>query len=272
MKETKELYGFLWSKEKNYLPGISKSHYHSMQDVISEKIVRGKLGVEIGSGNGHDTFVMSKENPDVKIVSMDLSDGIHNAKKLVENLGNVCILKGSALNIPLKDGLFDFAYSFGVLHHTENPTKGLREIKKILKKDAPVFLYLYEDHSENLLKYYLLKIITVFRKVTTNIPHKLLYPFCFFLSPLVFLLFSCPAKIFGRFDITRKISGKLPFNFGSTPFSLTGDLYDRFGAPIEERYSRSGAMNLLKNEDFYNIRITRLVDTAGWVLWGVKGS
>lgn len=271
MNKTKEIYGFLWSSDKATSPSLY-CHYKKMQEVVREKIVGGTKGIDIGSGNGLDTYAMAKENPSTEIISMDISDGVKVTKKLTNDLKNVYVVKGSALNIPFKNDIFDFAYSFGVIHHTENPSKGISEIKRIIKRDSPTFLYLYEDHSENPLKYYFIKAVTIIRKITVKIPPETLYLLCYFLSPFVVVLFSYPAKIFKKFKKTAKLHGKMPFNFGTTLFSLRGDLYDRFGAPVEFRYSRSEAVKLLSKEGFVNNNITRLKTVAGWVLWGFKTS
>ena len=49
-----------------------------------------------------------------------------------------------------------------------------------------------------------------------------------------------PHRLLRRIPSLRPFANTLPFRHGTGPFSMTGDLYDRFSAPVEFRYSRSG--------------------------------
>jgi len=70
--------------------------------------------------------------------------------------------------------------------------------------------------------------------------------------------------------MTQSLSQRFPFNFGTHPFSLSGDLYDRLGAPIEHRFNKEQIYSMLINCGFNKINITKLKDSAGWVTWGFK--
>lgn len=268
-KKTSDTYGFLWNKSENATPP-SRWHYNAMQEVISKPIVIGARGIEIGSGCGFDAYLMAKNNPGIRLFSMDMSDGALRTKELVSRLDNVRVVRASALDIPFKDGAFDFAYSFGVLHHTDDPEKGLHEIARVLKEGGSVYAYLYEDHSEHPLKRAGVKMASALRRVTVRMPPKALYVLACVLSPVVYALFTLPAKVLRKFGKTATLASLMPFNFGTTPFSLRGDLYDRFGAPIECRYGRQEALDMFIRQGFSDVNITRLKDTAGWVIWGCK--
>lgn len=269
IKETEKTYSVLWKKSGADLP-VERWHFDAMQRVIREPIVRGNIGIEVGSGCGYDTHIMASRNKNTVIVSMDISDGIYKTKEYTKNLKNVFAVKGSALAIPVKGSIFDFAYSFGVLHHTPDPRKGLEEIARVLRKGCPAFLYLYEDHDENLIKYLAVSVLRFVRFFTTRIPKKLLYLLSWLFSPFVFFTFSVPSKFLRLFGPTKTLASKIPFNFGTTPLSLQGSIYDRFGAPIEYRFGRNETRRMFEEYGFYNITVTRLVDTAGWVVWGYK--
>jgi len=269
--KTSERYSFLWSRYRDGAPP-NTYHFDSVQNAISEKIVRGSVGLDLGCGCGWDIFIMSKKNPSVRIIGLDISEGVYVASKVNNESKNVNIAQASAANIPLKDEVCDFVYSFGVLHHMEDYERGLLEIRRVLKKGSPSFLYLYEDHSENPFKYAALKTITAARKITIRIPPRVLYFLSVLASPIVVLIFSCPAKILKRFAATYRFYEKIPFNFGTHLFSVSGDIYDRFSAPIEHRFNRQEIHRMLVKYSFENIHISRLKDSAGWVIWGYKNA
>lgn len=269
INRTKLSYGFLWQNES--AEDLSQRwHFNEMQENIPERIARGKIGIDIGSGCGYDTCIMAKNNPGIKIISLDISDGIYITKQLAGQMKNVQAIKGSCLNLPARDNSFDFAYSYGVLHHTINPLSSLKEIFRILKPGAPVFLYLYESHCENPFKYLALKTVSLLRTITIRIPPRLLYLFCRFFSPVAVILFSYPSRYLKSLPTTRWISEKMPFNFATNLFSLTGDLYDRFSAPIEYRFSKNEVLELFNNSGFSSVHIRKFESKAGWIAWGYK--
>lgn len=266
---TGNAYGFLWTKSVGNTPH-PLWHFHYMQEVITEPIVRGKFGIEVGAGCGYDTYYLAKADPLCHIVGMDLSDGVFMAKEVVSGLNNASIIKGSALDIPARDNTFDFAYSFGVLHHTPDPVRGLREMIRVVRKAAPIFVYLYEDHSDSPLKKNLIKITTIIRRITIKLPPRLLYAITCVLSPFVFIAFTVPARIFKTFKSTYGLYEKMPFNFARSFFSLRGDLYDRFSAPLEYRFGKEELRKALRDCGLKDIQITHLKAIAGLVAWGYK--
>jgi len=268
MDRTKKVYGLLWEKNKGL--SIERWHFNKMQEVIPEPIVKGSMGIEVGSGCGYDTYIMAKNNPSVGIVSLDISDGVYKIKEVSSGLKNVLVIKGSAMDIPLRNNLFDFAYSYGVLHHTPDPGRCLREIARVVKKGACAYLYLYEDHSGAPLKHFALKAVGALRGITTRIPLKALYALSFLAAPFIFLFFSCPAMLLGKFKGTRHLSERIPFNFATHPFSAAGDLYDRFGAPIEHRFNKEDIRKMFAESGFYDVSIAKMKDIAGWIAWGRK--
>lgn len=104
---------------------------------------KGKKILEIGCGMGTDSRHISRRGSD--ITSLDLSfDNVHFSLKGMKVLG----LRGNGVNadaenLPFKDNSFDVGYSFGVLHHTPNTEKAIREIYRVLKPGGQCVIMLY---------------------------------------------------------------------------------------------------------------------------------
>jgi hypothetical protein len=63
------------------------------------------------------------------------------------------------------------------------------------------------------------------------------------------------------------IRRRIPYHHGGGPFSLTGDLYDRFAAPIEQRYDRTTIEGWLRGAGLKDIAVRPM---RGWVAFGRK--
>lgn len=268
-KRTSTVYSYLWASDTSKEPPEGY-HYHRMQEVIPDRIVQGQRGIDLGCGNGYDIYAMAKPNPNVKFFGIDVSDGVFTARRMTKNLQNVFLMAASAEALPFKDQSFDFGYSYGVLHHLSNPDVGFSELTRIIQKGGSVFLYLYEDHKDNFIKFMALKGVSFIRKYTTKLSPHSLSLLCLLLSPLVVIGFAWPSRILARFKFTKGVANKIPFNFGKGLFSVKADLFDRFGAPVEHRFSERQIRELFSLYGYSKVSLTKMRDVAGWVAWGYK--
>lgn len=91
--------------------------------------------LDAGCGNGRYTLAM--KNLGMKeVVGVDISPiNIDNAKQRLEDrkVESVEYIQANVLDIPLADDSFDFVFSNGVLHHTVDCAKGIKELVRLLK-------------------------------------------------------------------------------------------------------------------------------------------
>lgn len=108
------------------------------------KKIKNLKVLDAGCGPGRFTYILSSYHPK-KIYGLDLSiRNIRIAKKVFKKK-NIKFLQGNVLNLPFKKESFDFVYSSGVLHHTTNLKKGLKELIRVVKKNGYIYLYIYAD-------------------------------------------------------------------------------------------------------------------------------
>ncbi len=265
--QTGSAFGYLWSRALGRAEETRPSHYRKMERALSLGALRG-LVLDAGCGEGIE-MADAARNSEAEIIGLELSDGGSRASfERTLGLPRAHVVQADLKSLPFAPETFDFVYSYGVLHHLSDPPRGMREIVRVLKRGARAALYLYEDFSERspLLRG-LLELANAPRRLTVRMPHRLLYGLCWVASPVVVLLFTVPHRLLRSVPGGRRLAEQIPFRNGSGPFSLAGDLYDRFGAPVERRYSRSEAEHLLRQAGLEGI-VTG--NDRGWMVAGTK--
>ena len=176
-------------------------------------------------------------------------------------LARANVIQADLLRLPLAAGVFDGAYSYGVVHHTPDPGGAVRQIARTLKPGAHLLLYVYEDFGDRPWYWrFALAVANSARAITTRMKPAHLMRVCRILSPVVFVLCTLPAKHFSW-------AARFPYRHGPHAFGMVGDLYDRLSAPIEFRYSRDGAAQLATDADLSVITVGQ---QRGWVVRAVK--
>jgi ubiquinone/menaquinone biosynthesis C-methylase UbiE len=109
----------------------------------------GKRVLEIGCGMGTDGSQFAEGGADY--VGVDLTEAA--ARLARENLALRGVpgetMAANAEHLPFPDESFDHVYSFGVIHHTENPDAVIAEIRRVLKPGGTLTVMLYNRTSIN---------------------------------------------------------------------------------------------------------------------------
>lgn len=110
---------------------------------------RDKTVLEIGCGNGADGTLFAQHG--AVYTGVDLTEAaVASARRHFDVLG----LKGkfqieNAEHLTFPDENFDFVYSYGVLHHSADPSKAFSEVHRVLKPGGRAVLMVYHKHSFN---------------------------------------------------------------------------------------------------------------------------
>jgi len=266
---TASSFGYLWDRS-NITPDLYEPrsyHFEKMERALSLPPLNG-LVLDAGCGDGIDMANQARRKG-IEIIGIELSDGGCRAslrRSLAFPVAHVA--QTDLCRIPFKDDIFDFVYSYGVIHHLPSPIKGLRELVRVLKPGACVAVYLYEDFSDRTVGWrWLLTAANQLRRFTPRFSHRILYLLCQAASPLVYALFTIPFRILCFVPGLRSLVSGFPFRHATGPFNLAGDLYDRFSVPIERRFNRVDAEALFRDVKLQNV-VT--ANDRGWMVSGVK--
>lgn len=140
--ETARLFGDIWSRtdDKGFesLRGVFPKFLESVG--FDTTWFKDKVCLDVGCGTGRlaaslvDFGAADVHGCDISVEAFSI--GEHYAPEVDFRTGN-------ALNLPYKKDRFDFVAGSGVLGHTENPPRGLREIHRVLKPGGLTYTLFY---------------------------------------------------------------------------------------------------------------------------------
>jgi SAM-dependent methyltransferase len=108
---------------------------------------RGKRVLEIGVGVGTDFIRFVRAG--AVATGVDLTEhAVALVRRRVELEGREAeVLQADAERLPFADGAFDRVYSWGVLHHTPDAARAIREALRVLAPGGRACIMLYSRHS-----------------------------------------------------------------------------------------------------------------------------
>ncbi|HEX8747865.1 MAG TPA: methyltransferase domain-containing protein [Pyrinomonadaceae bacterium] len=261
-RETARSFGYEWQAFSEILPEDYEKNFRWYFERFSPDDFKGKRVLDAGCGTGRHTYYTSKTAREV--IAMDLSQAIEVAARNNRAHANAHFVQADIYRPPFPPDSFDFIYSLGVLHHLPDPEKGFRSLLKLLRRGGFMNIYLYWNlEGEAAWRRVLLGVVTGARRITTRMPHKLLKKVSWVLAAGFEVAFVTPARILGRFDSTQKLADRVPLgHYRKYSFRvLHTDQFDRFSAPIENRYGSAEVAAWFERAGLTDVKI---LGGQGW--------
>ena len=103
------------------------------------------LEIGVGLGADHQSFAQGG----AKLTGIDLTErAVLHTQRRFELLGlNSDLRVGDAENLPFSDATFDLVYSWGVLHHSPDTPKAIREVFRVLRPGGSARIMIYNKYS-----------------------------------------------------------------------------------------------------------------------------
>ncbi|NOZ10650.1 MAG: methyltransferase domain-containing protein, partial [Gammaproteobacteria bacterium] len=120
----------------DYFSELEEQRYRTHSHILPwiQQMEGGRSVLEIGCGIGMDSYQLAKRG--LNVTGIDLTKiAIETAKKRFDRKGIVASFEvGDATNLKFENESFDYVYSFGVLHHTQNTEASIQEVYRVLRK------------------------------------------------------------------------------------------------------------------------------------------
>jgi SAM-dependent methyltransferase len=264
--ETALSFGFEWARFPEMYEEWSQSFLDYMQP-HGPGFFRGKKVLDAGCGNGRFAYYAAKYGAEVWAI--DLGPAVEVAQKNTEAVGNVQVIQADLHRPPFALESFDFIYSIGVLHHLPDPEVAFQNLLRYLKPGGEIQIYLYWSPEGQPIKRALLAMAAVGRKITTRLPHKMVYALAFPAAVAAFAFFVWPYRLLKVIPGLKSLAEKIPMKqYAGFPFRVcVNDQLDRFSAPIENRYTKQQVADWLLRA---KLESTKVNAAYGWVGTGRK--
>ncbi len=158
-----------WKRYSEWRPEYRQQFLDWIAPVEAD-FFKDKLVLDGGCGKGRHLRVSAEFQPKL-VVGIDLGEAVYVAREGTRHLENVQIVRGDLLCLPFKPGVFDYAYSVGVLHHLPEPPKGFSSIVETVRPDGHIsaWVYGYENNE------WIVKLVNPIREnITSHLPRFIL--------------------------------------------------------------------------------------------------
>lgn len=227
--------------------------------------VRGRTVLDAGCGMGRHATQMAAHAG--RVIAMDFSRAIDQAATNTADRGNVLCIQGDITRPPVADMSFDLVYSLGVLHHIADTESASRSLVAKVKPGGRFRIYLYWRRPG--VAGAILRGIEAVRRITTRMPFPALKAFCWVLSLVLWAAVVLPYRALSAIGVRRHEGWPLAL-YARYPFTvLYNDQFDRFSAPIEQRWTEPEVRSLMERLGLRDVTVT---PSFGWIAQGTRPS
>jgi ubiquinone/menaquinone biosynthesis C-methylase UbiE len=208
-------------------------------------------GFDMGCGSGRWAYFVA---PKVGLLHcIDPSSAIEVARTKLGQFKNVSFHRAFLDETTLQEQSQDFGYSLGVLHHVPDTQAAIASCVALLKPGAPFLLYIYYAFDHRPLWFRIAwRIADLVRRVIWRLPPTLKHS----VTDLIALLVYWPlARLSRLIDFFGFSTASIPLSYyrKHSFYTMRTDSRDRFGTPLEKRFTREQIRQMMEQAGLENI-------------------
>ena len=212
-------------------------------------------GFDMGCGSGRWAVLVAPKVGKINCIDPSF-EALEVARRRLAHLPNANFVNAGVSDSPLPLGSQDFGYSLGVLHHIPDTRAALSDCVLLLKPGAPFLVYLYYRFDNRPFWYaWVWWLSDVLRRGICRLPSGSKSIITDFFAVSVYWPLARLAKWSERLGF--KVDGWLLASYRDTSFyTMRTDSRDRFGTPLEQRFTKSEITEMLIASGLEKIRFS----------------
>ncbi len=256
--QTIDSFGDEWQRfhefEAEELERIGREYFDIVDTTMLNK---DSVVLDIGCGSGRWSKYVSSRAGFVEAI--DPSEAVLVAVDLLKETDNVRVTQAGIDEIPFADNSFDFAFCLGVLHHLPNTAEALKKCVDKVKPNGYFLTYLYYSLDTRGTTYRLIfKAANLIRQVVSSLPFRLKAVVCDILAVILYMPFVISGRILSKIPLLKRIVPMLPLSYycDKSFYIIRNDALDRFGTPLEKRYSKAEIQSMMEAAGLTDIQFS----------------
>ncbi|MBJ7533243.1 class I SAM-dependent methyltransferase [Rhodomicrobium vannielii ATCC 17100] len=233
-----------------------------------ESLPDGARGFDMGCGSGRWAMLVAPKVGTLTCIDPS-PEALDVARRKLAHRRNAVFVNAGASDHPLPPDSQDFGYSLGVLHHIPNTAEALRDCVRMLKPGAPFLVYLYYRFDNRPLWYVLIwRASDLLRRAICTLPAQAKSAVTDVIAAMVYLPLARLSWLGERLGL--KVDRWLLSSYRNTSFyTMRTDSRDRFGTPLEQRFTRGEIAAMMQAAGLEEIRFSE--SFPFWCAVGHKG-
>ena len=263
---TLEAYSYQYAKlhdQRNELERWKQTFLTSIP--VQPDFFRGKLGLDVGCGVGRHLYWAHEFG--AEMIGVDLTESVEQARGNTGDSARCHFVQADIYHLPFKKGMFDFAYSIGVLHFLPDPYDGFRSIVPAVKPRGKIFIWVYG--LDGMRFSYRLSHLTWLRGIGPKLPSFAQYAFSMFLVLLLELMIWLPCRALSRLPGAASTVARIPLGDSCRrPFmAKLRSVFNRLQPPVVHYHTAQELDGWFKAAGLRNIMLSSR-QGRGWITAG----
>ncbi len=246
-----------WEKFNNFSAEEIEQIGNDYFDIVPKGLYKNATVLDMGCGSGRWSKYLANK---VKFIeAVDPSNAVVTAHKILKENNNVRITQAEVANLPFKDETFDLVISLGVLHHVPDTSGALLNCVSKIKKGGACLIYLYYNlDNRGTLYQIIFAVSNIIRRgisILSSVPKKIICDIIAYTVYWPLAKISGMLKTMGSHSFYKKIP--LSYYHDKSINILKNDSLDRFGTPLEQRFSKKEITKMMVSSGLKDIAFSK---------------